>query len=122
MRGLINSTVSDVSRKLGLGAEAVEGMVDRHLAQAVDWQRYTGLGLDEMALTQCQRDFVTLVSARPPAGELIVLAVRPDRCKETVKTFLASLPQRLQATVRRVCTDMYDGSLAFVKRCRRPAV
>jgi hypothetical protein len=55
LRALIHSPVSDVSRKLGLGAEAVEDMVDRHLAQAVDGQRYPGrgvLGLDEMALTK----------------------------------------------------------------------
>jgi transposase len=37
------------------------------------------------------------------------LGVLPDRCKETVKTFLASIPERLKTTVKRVCTDRDDG-------------
>jgi transposase len=114
LRSLINSTVSDVSRKLDLGAEAIEGIVNRHVAQAVDWQRFSALGvlgLDEIALTKGHRDFVPIVSARLPQGELAVLAVLADRCKETVKTFLASLPERLKTTVKRVCTDRYEGSI-----------
>jgi transposase len=112
MRSLINSTVSDVSRKLRLGEEAVEGILDRQVAQTVDWASLKALGvlgLDEIALTKGHRDFITIVSARPADGELTVLGVLPDRCKETVKTFLASIPERLKTTVKRVCTDMYDG-------------
>jgi transposase len=118
LRSLINSTVSDVSRKLRLGEEAVEGILDRQVAQTVDWASLKALGvlgLDEIALTKGHRDFVTIVSARPPSGELAVLAVLPDRCKETVKSFLASIPERLKATVRRVCTDMYDGYIHAVR-------
>jgi transposase len=114
MRSLIHSTVSDVSRKRGLGEEAVEGMLDRQVAQTVDGASLKALGvlgLDEIALTKGRRDFVTLVSARPADGELTVLAVLPDRCKETVKTFLASIPERLKTTVKRVCTDLDDGYL-----------
>ena len=48
-------------------------------------------GLDEIALKKGHRDFVTIVSAQPPGGALTVLAVLPDRCKETVKGFLASI-------------------------------
>ena len=112
MRSLINSTVSDVSRKERVGAEAVEGILNRRVAQAVDWASLKALGvlgLDEIALKKGHRDFVTIVSAQPPGGELTVLAVLPDRCKETVKGFLASIPERLKATITRVCTDMYDG-------------
>jgi transposase len=117
LRSLINSTVSDVSRKLGLTAEAVEGTLDREVAQSVDWASLNTLGvlgLDEIALRKGHRDFVTIVSARSPDGTLSVLAVLPDRCKETVKRFLASIPKRLQATVKRVCTDMYDGYINAV--------
>jgi transposase len=42
------------------------------------------------------------------------LAVLPDRCKETVKTFLASLSERLKATLTRVRTGRYDGYLQAV--------
>jgi hypothetical protein len=43
LRRLINSTVSDVSRKHGLGEEAIEGMLDRPVAREVDWTRFTAL-------------------------------------------------------------------------------
>jgi transposase len=118
LRSLINSTVSDVSRKHGLGEEAVEGMLDRHVAREVDWTRFTALrvlGLDEIALTKGHRDFVTIVSARAPDGELAVLAVLPDRTKETVKAFLDTIPERLKATVKQVCTDMYEGYINAVR-------
>lgn len=36
LRALINATVADVSRKHALSAAAVEGIVERHLATAVD--------------------------------------------------------------------------------------
>jgi transposase len=118
LRSLINSTVTDVSRKERLGAEAVEGILNRQVAQAVDWaslQALGVLGVDEIALKKGHRDFVTIVSARPPGGELTVLAVLPDRCKETVKSFLAAIPERLKATITRVCTDMYDGFIYAVR-------
>ena len=118
MRSLINSTVSDVSRKERVGAEAVEGILNRRVAQAVDWASLKALGvlgLDEIALKKGHRDFVTIVSAQPPGGELTVLAVLPDRCKETVKGFLASIPERLKATITRACTDMYDGFINAVR-------
>jgi len=118
MRSLINSTVTDVSYKLGLTAEAVEGILNRRVAQAVDWASLKALGvlgLDEIALKKGHRDFVTIVSAQPPGGELTVLAVLPDRCKETVKGFLASIPERLKATITRACTDMYDGFINAVR-------
>lgn len=43
------------------------------------------------------------------SGELSVVAVLPDRLKETVKAFLLSIPTDLRRTVTAVCTDMYDG-------------
>jgi transposase len=112
MRSLINSTVSDVSRKERVSAEAVEGILHRKMAQTADWASLKALGVlgvDEIALKKGHRDFVTIVSAQPPGGELTVLAVLPDRCKETVKSFLASIPERLKVTIMRVCADMYDG-------------
>jgi transposase len=118
LRSLIHSTVTDVSRTLSLTAEAVEGMLNREVAQAVDWASLKALGVlgvDEIALKKGHRDFVTIVSARPPGGELTVLAVLPDRCKETVKSCLAAIPERLKATITRVCTDRYDGFIYAVR-------
>jgi transposase len=112
MRALINSTVVDVSRKYRLGEEAVEGILNRHVAGEVDWSRFTHLGvlgLDEIALTKGHRDFVTIVTCRAAEGEIALLAVLPDRRKETVKRFLASIPEPLKATIEQVCTDRYEG-------------
>ena len=38
-----------------------------------------------------------------------VLAVLGDRQKETVVNFFDSIPIRLKGTIKRVCTDMYQG-------------
>ncbi len=39
----------------------------------------------------------------------MVLAILPDRLKETVKAFLLSIPAPLKATLQRVCSDRYEG-------------
>ncbi|MEE4378966.1 MAG: ISL3 family transposase [Candidatus Competibacteraceae bacterium] len=112
LRALINSTVVDVSRKQALTPAAVEGIIERHLAQAVDWNRLTDLdviGIDEIALRKGHRDFVTIITSRTEAGSLTLLAVLPDRSKETVAAFLTAIPERLKATITQVCTDMYTG-------------
>src|SRR3990172_9168553 len=64
-----------ISRKERVGAEAVEGILNRRVAQAVDWASLKALGvlgLDEIALKKGHRDFVTIVSAQPPGGALTV--------------------------------------------------
>ena len=38
-----------------------------------------------------------------------LLAVLPDRKKDTVKAFLSSIPAPQKATIQRVCVDMYEG-------------
>ena len=39
LRELINSTITDVSMKRGIGKAAVEGIINRHIDQQVDWQK-----------------------------------------------------------------------------------
>src|SRR5262249_29384332 len=59
--------------------------------------------------------FVTIVSAKLSNGEVIVLAVLEGRKKETVAQFLEQIPNELKKTIRRVCTDLYDGFINAVK-------
>ena len=69
LRSLINSTVTDVSYKLSITAEAVEGILNRRVAQAVDWASLKTLGVlgvDEIALKKGHRDFVTMRRAPSP--------------------------------------------------------
>lgn len=61
------------------------------------------------------QDYVTIISVRTKSGGLSVVAVLPDRLKETVYTFLSSIPEELRRTVKAVCTDMYDGFVQAAK-------
>jgi transposase len=111
-RMLINSTVVDAARKLGLSEETIDGILDRWIERAVDWTAWEWLGvigLDEIARKQGHRDFVVLVTAPLEEGGVEVLAVLADRKKETVAAFLRSVPEHLRRTIERACTDMYEG-------------
>lgn len=115
---LINSTIEDVSRKEQVGYEAVVGVVDRYIRRQVNWDEYDGLstvGLDEIALKKGHRDFVVIATVRQLDGRVSVLAVLPDRRKETVKQFLQGIPTGLKTTIQTVCTDLYDGFINAVK-------
>lgn len=112
LRALINATVADVSRKHGLSEDAVEGIMTRSLASAIDWDTVDSLGvvgIDEIALTKGHRDFVVIVTSRDAQGRMRLLGILADRRKETVAEFLASIPERLKATLKQVCTDRYEG-------------
>lgn len=112
LRELINSTVTDMHIKHGIGAEAVEGIINRHVAKQVDWSAIPDirlLGLDEIALKKGHQDFVVIVSAIDTDGHKRILAVLPDRKKETVKGFLQSIPEAQRHALQCVCTDMYEG-------------
>jgi len=112
LRDLINSTITDVSMKRGIGEAAVEGIINRHINRQVDWQSIQTiplLGIDEIALKKGHKDFVVIISAINAQGDKHLLAVLPDRKKDTVKAFLSNIPEPQKATIQRVCTDMYEG-------------
>jgi transposase len=115
---LVHATIEDVSRKEDLGAKAIEGIVERWISREVQWgevKRMKILGLDEIALKKGHRDFVVIVTARSASDEVKVLAVLPDRKKQTVKRFLEGMPRCVTRAIRTVCTDMYEGFLLAVK-------
>ena len=115
---VVHATIEDVSIKEGLGAKAIEGIVDRWVSQEVRWSEVKGvkiLGLDEIALKKGHRDFVVIVTGKTTNAEVKVLAVLPDRKKHTVQQFLATLPRRVKRAIRTVCTDMYEGFILAVK-------
>ena len=117
MKMLINSTISDVARKESVSYDDVEGVLDRQIAAQVDWSDSTELpffGLDEIALKKGHKDFVVIVSTRIN-DNVKILAVLPDRKKETVKRFLNLMPEPIKKTVGTVCCDMYDGYINAVK-------
>lgn len=109
---LVNSTVVDVSLKLGLGPDAVDGILERWISTTVEGSRLTTLetlGIDEIALTRGHGKYVAVISTGNAQGQVSVLAVLPDRLKATVKAFLEAIPAPLKVTIQTVCTDMYEG-------------
>ncbi|MBE0472551.1 MAG: ISL3 family transposase [Methyloprofundus sp.] len=112
LRELVNSTLSDVSLKQDLSVECIEGILDRHIRRQVDWSavpRLELLGIDEIALKKGHKDFVVIVSGLTAQREKYILAVLPDRKKETVKAFLKTLPPYQCQSIRQVCIDMNEG-------------
>lgn len=117
MRMLINSTISDVSRKELLSYDDIEGVLDRQIDKTIDWSGIKTLpliGLDEIAIKKGYKDFVVIVSTRINE-QVKILAILPNRKKETVKSFLKSIPQHLKESIKTVCSDMYDGYINAVK-------
>jgi transposase len=115
---LVHTTIEDVSIKEGLGAKAIEGLVERWISREVQWgevKQVKILGIDEIALKKGHRDFVVIVTGKATSGEVKVLAVLPDRTKQTVKQFLEAMPRRVKRAIRTVCTDMYEGFIQAVK-------
>ena len=114
---LINSTVQDVALKEEVGYEAILGMLDRHIAQAIKWEtvpRIEILGLDEISLKKGHRDFVTIITGRSQS-QTVLLGVLADRKKATVKAFLQGMPRRVRHTIQAVCSDMYEGFVNAAK-------
>jgi transposase len=95
----------------------VEGVLDRQISTRVDWSDMVALpffGLDEIALKKGHKNFVVIVSTRIN-DSVKILAVLPDRKKETVKRFLQQMPEPIKKSVVTVCCDMYDGYINAVK-------
>jgi transposase len=109
--------VQDVALKEAVGDEAIMGMLDRHIVQAINWEtvpQIEVLGLDEIALKKGHRDFVTIVTGRSQSRTRI-LGVLADRKKATVKAFLQGIPRRVRQTIHTVCSDMYEGFVNATK-------
>jgi transposase len=118
LRMLINSTVADAARKLGVSEEAIDGILDRWIERAVDWPAWEWLGvigLDEIALKRGHRDFVTLVTAPLEGGGVEILAVLADRQQETVAAVLGAIPEPLRRTIECACTAMYEGFVRAIE-------
>ncbi|NJN48859.1 MAG: ISL3 family transposase [Alkalinema sp. RL_2_19] len=114
---LINSTVSDVSRKLGVSEACVIGVLDRWVETEVNWDEFQSiavLGIDEISLKRGHRDFVVIITTKTAQG-VLVLGVLADRKQATVEAFLERIPAHLKATIQTVCLDMHIGYVNAVQ-------
>ncbi len=115
---LVNSTIADVCQKEDVTPDAVQAIVDRWIDTVIDWQTvptFATMGIDEIACKKGHRDFVAIVTARLPTGMLHLLAVLPDRTKETVRTWLETIPAVTRPHIHTVCTDMWEAYVAAVR-------
>jgi len=118
MRSLIHSTVQDVSRKEGIGYKSIVSILQRHIGEEVDWSDYQDLqtiGIDEISMKKGYQDFLTIISAIEKSGRLTIIGILEGRHKKSVKDFFESIPKRLIATTKAVCSDMYDGFVQAAK-------
>ena len=118
LRSLINSTISDVSRKESIGEGVITRLLDTYAETQIDWETVTvigQLGIDEIALKKGHKDFVTIVTSRVQ-GEIRLLAVLKDRKKATVIKFFQSIPKTLRKTIASVCSDFYEGFINAAKQ------
>lgn len=111
---LVNATIEDVSLKECLPYDCVSGVIDRWMTTHVDWTHYVELGVlgfDEIALKKGHRDYVVIVTSRLADGRIALLAVLPDREKDSLIAFLRSIPEPLRQTIHTICSDMYASYL-----------
>jgi transposase len=112
LRMLINSTIRDAARKLGVPEETIEGLLDRWNQRAIDWGAWEQLGVighDAIALKRGHRDVVVLVTVPLEGGGVESLAVVADRKKETGAAFRCAIPAPLRHTIARAGTEMSEG-------------
>ncbi|HET6243840.1 MAG TPA: ISL3 family transposase [Bacteroidia bacterium] len=114
---LINSTVSDVSRKENVDYHAVAHLIDGYIDSDINFSQIEALGvlgLDEISLKKGYRDFVTLFTYRID-NKVNILGVVEGREKADIIAFLSKIPSRLQDTIQAVCCDLYDG---YMNACK----
>lgn len=114
---LINSTLSDVTRKENVSEGTVSRILKSYYPDKIDWENFDNLGqigIDEIALKKGHKDFVTIVTSRV-GEEVRILGVLEDRKKATILEFFKSIPKKLSKTIVSVCSDFYEGFINAAK-------
>jgi transposase len=114
---LINSTVSDVSRKEEVDYNTIQRVINKHIETEVDFSLIFALGvlgIDEISLRKGRKRYVTVITYKHK-GELKILKVIEGRTRDDVEKFFNSIPKRLQSTVSAVCSDLYEGYINAAK-------
>ena len=109
MRHLIHSTIEDVSKKEKISCKIIQTILNRQINSEVNWGKIKDIdtiGIDEISLRKGYNSYVTIISARTKGGKLYIIAVIPGRSKDSVKSFLETIPEDIKKTIKSVCTDM----------------
>ena len=114
---LVNSTVSNVSRKCNVDYRTVDDLIDRYIEKKIDFSKIYKLGvlgLDEISMKKGYRDFVTLITNRID-NKVHILGVIDGREKDDVIKFLRTIPVALRRTIKAACCDLYEG---YINACK----
>lgn len=114
---LINSTVSDISRKEEVDYHAIETIIDKHIATKINFALIFCLGvlgIDEISLRKGRKQYVTVITYRHN-DEVRILKVLEGRNGKAVEAFFKSIPKRLKKTVTAVCSDLHEGFIKAAK-------
>ena len=104
---LKEASISAVARQLGLGWDAIDGVMQRAVARGLERRDttsdYPDLDVDETAFRK-RHDYVTVISD-PGTGAVIHLC--DDRKKQSLKDFYASLSDAQREGIRTISMDMW---------------
>jgi transposase len=117
LKSLVNSTISDVSHKEGIGEGVISRLLDKYIETEINWDDIDSLGqlgIDEIALKKGHKDFVTIITRRTQ-GNIQLLGVLKNRKKVTIIAFFKQIPASLKKTVTSVCSDFYEGFINAAK-------
>ena len=108
LKQLINSTVSDVSVKLQLTDETVEGIINRHIEIDYDWSANhpSAIGFDEIALRKGHNHYLTVVTDLTHPHSVKIITVLDRRKKEDPSPFLQRIPRERLLDLDSICIDM----------------
>jgi transposase len=108
LKSLINSTIKDVSEKLRITEEVIEGVIDRNIKTSIDWGQIfpTRIGIDEIALRKGHSQYVTIVSDISIPKKTKILSVIKGRTKEDILPFLKSIPENILSSLEAITIDM----------------
>ena len=117
LKYLINSTAKDVSEKLCITEDMVEGIVNRQIGLDIDWNicQPFAIGIDEIALRKGHKQYLTIISDITLSGQTKVLAVIDGRKKDDIKPFLDSIPDHVIKNLQSICIDMSGSYFAALK-------
>lgn len=117
LKSLINSTIKDVSEKLRLTEDAIQGIANRRIQTDYDWTEASpkAIGLDEIALRKGHQHYLTIITDISVPGATRIIAVIDGRKKEDVMPFLKRIPDRVLLNLESLCVDMSASYIPALK-------
>ena len=95
----MNSTVSDVSIKEDICYETIRGTIQRHISDAVNWdkiERLNVIGLDEISLKKGHKDFVVIVTSRDCDNITILVSCQPYNVAKNITHVLHNQSEMIE--------------------------